>query len=45
MKWDTKSIIERTKYDLYYIENWSLLFDINILLMTLATGAGEKHAY
>ncbi len=21
------SIIERTKYDLYYIENWSLLFD------------------
>jgi Undecaprenyl-phosphate glucose phosphotransferase len=29
------SIEERTKYDLYYIENWSLWFDIKILLMTL----------
>lgn len=29
------SIEERTKFDLYYIENWSLLFDIKILFMTL----------
>ena len=29
------SIAERTKYDLYYIENWSLIFDIKILFMTL----------
>ncbi|MCM8776318.1 MAG: sugar transferase [Candidatus Omnitrophica bacterium] len=28
------SIQERTKYDLYYMENWSLLFDIEILIMT-----------
>lgn len=28
------SILERTKYDLYYMENWSLLFDIEIMLMT-----------
>jgi exopolysaccharide biosynthesis polyprenyl glycosylphosphotransferase len=28
------SIVERTKYDLYYIENWSILFDIKILLKT-----------
>jgi exopolysaccharide biosynthesis polyprenyl glycosylphosphotransferase len=39
------SIIERTKYDLYYIENWSLLFDIKILLMTLFRGFGDTHAY
>ncbi|MFH1084658.1 MAG: undecaprenyl-phosphate glucose phosphotransferase [Chloroflexota bacterium] len=26
------SIVERTKYDLYYIENWSLLFDVKILI-------------
>ncbi len=39
------SIIERTKYDLYYIENWSLLFDIKILLMTLASGIRSKNAY
>lgn len=29
------SIEERTKYDLYYIENWSLAFDIKILFMSL----------
>jgi exopolysaccharide biosynthesis polyprenyl glycosylphosphotransferase len=29
------SIEERVKYDLYYIENWSLAFDIKILLRTL----------
>ncbi len=29
------SIEERIKYDLYYIENWSLGFDIRILLRTL----------
>jgi lipopolysaccharide/colanic/teichoic acid biosynthesis glycosyltransferase len=28
------SIEERTKYDLYYIENWSLLFDLQILILT-----------
>ncbi len=29
------SIEERTKYDLYYIENWSLWFDLKIVLMTI----------
>lgn len=29
------SIYERLKYDLYYMENWSLLLDIEILFMTL----------
>ena len=28
------SIEERTKFDLYYIENWSLLLDVKILFMT-----------
>ena len=40
------SIIERTKYDLYYIENWSLLFDIKIFLRTLINLLrGDRHAY
>ena len=29
------SIDERLKYDLYYIENWTLLLDFKILMMTL----------
>ncbi len=29
------SIVERTKYDLWYIENWSLGLDIKIILRTL----------
>jgi exopolysaccharide biosynthesis polyprenyl glycosylphosphotransferase len=29
------SIEERTHYDLYYVENWSLLFDIKIILKTV----------
>jgi Undecaprenyl-phosphate glucose phosphotransferase len=28
------SIEERTRYDLYYIENWSLLFDLKIIIRT-----------
>ena len=29
------SIEERAKYDLYYIENWSLIFDLKIILLTI----------
>ena len=33
LKGDT-SIHERIKYDLYYIENWSVIFDLRILFLT-----------
>ena len=36
------SIEERIKYDLYYIENWSLTFDIKILLRTLRAALATK---
>lgn len=29
------SIIERTKYDLWYIENWSLMLDLTIMIRTI----------
>ncbi len=36
------SLKERIKYDLYYMENWSLLLDVKILLMTFSA---FKNAY
>ena len=35
----------RIEYDLYYIENWSLWFDIKIILLTILKGFVNKHAY
>jgi Undecaprenyl-phosphate glucose phosphotransferase len=39
------SIAERTKYDLWYIENWSLWLDFRILVRTVFTLFGGRHAY
>jgi lipopolysaccharide/colanic/teichoic acid biosynthesis glycosyltransferase len=39
------SIEERTKYDLFYVENWSLAFDIKILFLTLKDWFSPKNAY
>ncbi|GAH44932.1 unnamed protein product, partial [marine sediment metagenome] len=38
------SIVERTKYDLYYIENWSLLFDLKIIIKTFFTFFRDRAA-
>lgn len=39
------SIEERTRYDLYYIENWSLWFDFKIMAMTLLEVFRGRNAY
>ncbi|MBP5252585.1 MAG: undecaprenyl-phosphate glucose phosphotransferase [Lachnospiraceae bacterium] len=39
------SIRKRVEYDIYYIENWSVMFDIRIILMTFITGFINKNAY
>ena len=39
------SIVERTKYDLWYIENWSLLLDLKILLRTMSRVFNDHHAH
>ena len=39
------SIDERIKYDLYYIENWSLAFDIKILLRTVRAALAFKEVH
>ncbi len=38
-------IEERTKYDIYYVENWSIVFDIKIILKTIRAVIFAKDAY
>jgi putative colanic acid biosynthesis UDP-glucose lipid carrier transferase len=39
-------IINRVKYDIYYLENWTLLLDIKIVFLTVFnTIKGEEKAY
>ena len=41
-----KDIINRVKYDIFYIENWSLLLDIKIIIQTFLNALkGEEKAY
>lgn len=39
------SIKKRIEHDIFYIENWSLLFDIKIILKTISNGFINKNAY
>ena len=39
------SIEKRIEYDLYYIEQWSLWFDLRILVRTLSHGFRNRNAY
>src|SRR2546427_1787770 len=39
------SIEKRIEYDLYYLQNWSLLFDLRIILMTIFSGLINRNAY
>jgi len=39
------SVTERTKYDLYYVENWSLVFDMKIILLTIRDILKSPNAY
>jgi Undecaprenyl-phosphate glucose phosphotransferase len=39
------SIAKRVEYDLYYLRNWSLTFDLQIITMTLLRFFDSKNAY
>jgi exopolysaccharide biosynthesis polyprenyl glycosylphosphotransferase len=36
---------KRVEYDLYYIANWSLAFDLKILILTLISRSAHQNAY
>jgi exopolysaccharide biosynthesis polyprenyl glycosylphosphotransferase len=40
-----EKMARRVQFDLYYIDNWSLLFDIKILMLTPFLGFVNKNAY
>ena len=40
-----QQIERRVEHDLYYIEHWSLLFDLKIILMTVVGGFAGRYAY
>ena len=41
---DLTKMKKRVQYDLYYIEHWSLVFDVKILLLTFARGFRHVNA-
>lgn len=41
-----KDIVNRVKYDIFYVENWSILLDIKIIILTVLNAVkGEEKAY
>ena len=39
-------IIGRVKFDIYYVENWSVLFDVKIIIKTIIKAVkGDEKAY
>jgi Undecaprenyl-phosphate glucose phosphotransferase len=41
----TEALHARVRYDLEYINNWSLWFDLRVLLRTIRIVLGQRHSY
>lgn len=39
------SIKKRIEYDIFYIENWTMSFDVKIMFLTIFRGFINKNAY
>jgi polysaccharide biosynthesis protein PslA len=40
-----EKLIKRLEHDLYYIDNWSIIFDLYILFRTVAIAFNQRNAY
>jgi putative colanic acid biosynthesis UDP-glucose lipid carrier transferase len=40
-----EKITARTEHDIYYTDNWSLVFDFRILMLTVVSVLFHKEAY
>jgi lipopolysaccharide/colanic/teichoic acid biosynthesis glycosyltransferase len=40
-----ESMRERVEYDLYYIDNWSVLFDLYIIALTVVSPKAFRNAH
>ena len=38
-------VVDRAMYDIYYVENWSLILDLKILVLTIVRLLFQRHAY
>ena len=48
LRGETKTIDKmeaRVRYDLYYVDNWTLMFDLRIILLTLFVGFRPQNVY
>ncbi len=45
LRGSSTSLAQRIEYDLYYIENWSIWFDLKILVKTILVVWNDKNAY
>ncbi|MGB9198936.1 MAG: sugar transferase [Terriglobales bacterium] len=39
------SVAKRVEYDLYYLRNWSMTFDLQIIAITLLNMFNSRNAY
>jgi len=45
LRGSTTSIADRIQYDLYYLRNWSMIFDLKIIFLTLFNGVAARNAF
>ena len=45
LRGSSTSLRKRLQYDIFYVRNWSFMFDVRILWMTIFRGFVDPNAY